>query len=161
MNHLVRLGHLPCPRTLYHPYSQDGAALTQYLKRKLREQRAKQLSCSHIAHVEQNVPLERNINSDLPTLAATILERIDRKGECNVPKRYIKNADWIMDPDAPLGPGYYVGNPDDEEGDASLLISIDFNFKALQWGLTYKKDDHFVVERPAPVRYRLCIFDEE
>ena len=42
-----------------------------------------------------------------------------------------------------------------------VLILIDFNFKYLQWGCTHPKKDKFVVKRPAPVRYGLCIFDEE
>ena len=42
-----------------------------------------------------------------------------------------------------------------------ILIPIDFNFKHLQWGCTHQKKDRFVLERPAPVRYGLHIFDEE
>ena len=42
-----------------------------------------------------------------------------------------------------------------------FFFSIDFNFKHLQWGCTFKKKDRFAVERPAPVRYGLRIFDEE
>ena len=59
--------------------------------------------------------------------------------------------------DGPLGAGYYTTDPDK----VSILIPIDFNFKVLQWGLTHKKDNHFVLERPAPVWYRLWIFDKE
>ena len=53
--------------------------------------------------------------------------------------------------------GYYIADSDDP----SILIAIDFNFKHLQWGCTHQKGDKFVVERPAPARYGLCIFDEE
>ena len=45
--------------------------------------------------------------------------------------------------------------------DPSTLIPVDFNFKHLQWGCTHPKKDRFVVERPAPVRYGLRIFDKE
>ena len=117
-------------------------------------QRAKQLGRSHFAQVKQNVPLKCNINSD-SALAATTIEYIERRGERNVPKRYLKEADWCED--GPLGTGYYIACPDDP----SLLIPIDFNFKHLQWGCTHAKKDRFIVERPAPVRYGLRIFDEE
>ena len=66
--------------TMYHPYCHGPSALTEYLKQKLHVQRAKRLGRSPSAQVEQNVPLERNINSDF-TLAATIVEYLDRRGE--------------------------------------------------------------------------------
>ena len=134
--------------TMYHPYCHNPSALTEYLKQKLRRQRAKCLGRSLPAQVEQNIPLERNINSDF-TLAATTLEYLDRRGERNVPKRYLKEADW--NEDGPLGAGYYTADPDDP----SILIPVDFSFKYLQWGCTFKKKDQLVLERPAPVRYRL------
>ena len=140
--------------TTYHLYCHSPSALTKYLKQKLRHQRAKHLGCSPSAQVEQNVPLGCNINSDF-TLAATTTEYIDRRGERNVPKRYLKEADWCED--GPLGTGYYIADPDDP----SLLIPIDFNFKHLQWGCTHPKKDRFVVERPTPARYGLHIFDKE
>ena len=140
--------------TTYHPYCQSPSALTEYLKQKLCHQRVKRLGCSPSAQVEQNIPLEHNINSDF-TLAATTINYLDRRGERNVPKRYLKEADWCED--GPLGTGYYIANPDDP----SILIPVDFNFKYLQWGCTHKKKDLFAVERPAPTRYRLRIFDEE
>ena len=138
--------------TTYHPYCQSPSTLTKYLKQKLRHQRAKRLGHSPSAQVEQSVPLKRNINSDF-TLAATTTKYIDRRGECNVPKRYLKEADWCED--RPLGTGYYIVDPDDP----SVLIPIDFNFKHLQWGCTHPKKDQFVVERPT--RYGLRIFNEE
>ena len=46
--------------TTYHPYCHSPSALTEYLKQKLRHQRAKHLGRSLPAQVEQNVPLERN-----------------------------------------------------------------------------------------------------
>ena len=100
---------------------------------------------------DSNVTLTQTSN-----LAATHLEHIDRRGECNVPKRYLKEADWCED--GPLGTGYYVADNDDP----SVLIPVDFNFKYLQWGCTHTDHkDRLVVERPAPVRYGLRIFDEE
>ena len=140
--------------TTYHPYCHSPSALTEYLKHKLHLQRAKRLGRSPSAQVEQNVPLERNINSDF-TLAATTTEYIDRRGERNIPKRYLKEADWCED--GPLGAGYYIACPDDP----SILILVNFNFKYLQWGCTHTKKDRFIVKRPAPIRYGLRIFDEE
>ena len=81
-----------------------------------------------------------------------------KQGEHNVPKRYLKNTEWTKN--GPLGTGYYIGDPDDKSKNQNI-IPVDFNFKALQWGLTHKKDDHFVLERPAPIQYGLRIFDEE
>ena len=138
----------------YHPYSHSPSALTEYLKQRLRLQRAKRQGRSLSAQVELNVQPERNINSDF-TLATTTLDYLERRGERNVPKRYLKDADWCED--GPLGAGYYIADPDDP----SILIAVDFNFKHLQWGCTHSKKDKFVVERPAPTRYGLRIFDEE
>ena len=139
---------------MYHPYCQSLSALTEYLKQKLCSQRAKRLGCSLHTQVELDIQLERNINSDF-TLATTTLDYLERRGERNVPKRYLKDADWCEE--GPLGPGYYIADSDDP----SILIAIDFNFKYLQWGCTHQQKDKFVVERPAPVRYGLRIFDEE
>ena len=139
---------------MYHPCSHEPSALTKYLKQKLRLQHAKCLSHSHLAQVEQSVPLKRNINSGF-ILAATTLEYLDCRGECNVPKRYLKEADWCKD--GTLGARYYIADPDDP----TILILVDFNFKHLQWGCTHTKKDKFVLERPAPARYGLHIFDKE
>jgi hypothetical protein len=46
--------------TTYHPYCHSPSALTEYLKQKLRLQRAKRLGRSLPAQVEQHVPLEHN-----------------------------------------------------------------------------------------------------
>ena len=140
--------------TTYHLYCHSPSALTEYLKQKLHHQQAKHLGCSPSAQVEQNVQLECNINSDF-ALAATTTEYIDRRGEQNVPKRYLKEADWCED--RSLGTRYYIMDPDNP----SILIPVDFNFKHLQWGCTHLKKDRLIVERPAPARYGLCIFDEE
>ena len=151
--HMPGISPMPS-NTTYHPYSHNPSALTEYLKQKLHQQRAKHLSHSHPAQVEQNIPLKHNINSDF-TLAATTVEYLDRRGEHNVPKRYLKEADWCKD--GPLGQGYYVADLDNP----AILIAVDFNFKYLQWGCTHPKKDQFVFEQPAPARYRLRIFDKE
>ena len=44
--------------TTYHPYCQSPSALTEYLKQRLRHQRAKCLGRSPSTQVEQHVPLE-------------------------------------------------------------------------------------------------------
>ena len=139
---------------MYHPYTHEPSALTEYLKQKLHLQRAKHLSRSHLAQVKQSVPLKRNINSDF-TLAATTLDYLEQRGERNVPKRYLKEADWCEE--GTLGAIYYIADPDNP----TILIPVDFNFKYLQWGCTHQKKDKFVLERPAPTRYGLRIFDEE
>ena len=139
---------------MYHPYCHSPSTLTEYLKQKLHLQQAKRLGRSLPAQVERSVQLEHNINSDF-TLATTTLDYLERRGERNVPKRYLKDADWCED--GPLGAGYYIADSDDP----SILIAVDFNFKYLQWGCTHPKKDKFVVERPAPTRYGLRIFDKE
>ena len=95
---------------LYHPYTHKPVALTECLKHKLWEQCAKQQSHSHPTQVKSNIPLECNINSDLSTLATTNLECLDRRGEWNIPKQYLINAEWVKD--RPIESGYYVGDPD-------------------------------------------------
>ena len=47
---------------MYHPYCHSPSALTEYLKQKLRAQRAKRLGRSLPAQVERNVQLEHNSN---------------------------------------------------------------------------------------------------
>ena len=116
--------------TTYHLYCHSPGTLTEYLKEKLHRQQAKWLSRSLPTQVKLNVPLRRNINSDF-TLAATSIEYLERRGECNVPKRYLKDSDWCED--GPLGTRYYIADSDDP----TTLITVDFNFKFLQWGCTY------------------------
>ena len=59
--------------TLYHPYANEPAALTEYLKRKLQVQRAKHRSHSHPAHIEQSVPLGRNIIYSSTIMVITVV----------------------------------------------------------------------------------------
>ena len=70
--------------TTYHPYCHSPSALTEYLKQRLRSQRAKRLSRSLPAQVEPNIQPERNkenikINlfADDPTLYLNKNDRLD------------------------------------------------------------------------------------
>jgi hypothetical protein len=104
------------------------------------------------------VPSTHNINSELiePTVA-TSTAFVLRRGEHNVPKRYLKDTEWHET--AYLGEGYYCSDPDSEN--ASGLTAIDFNFETLQWGLTDQIEGRNRIIRPAPIKYGLRIFDEE
>ena len=82
------------PVTTYHPYCHSLSALTEYLKQKLHHQWVKWLGRSPSAQVEPDVPLERNINSDF-TLAATIIEYIDWRGERNVPRDTLRKRTGV------------------------------------------------------------------
>jgi hypothetical protein len=86
---------------------------------------------------------------------ATSVIFVDRRGERNVPKRYLKDAEWY--PDKYLGEGYYVADPDDKD----RFCAVDFNFDTLQWGLTEPVEGQYRITRPIPVKYGLRIFDEE
>jgi hypothetical protein len=101
------------------------------------------------------MPSTRNINPDSPTKVATTISIIERQGERNVPKRYLKDAEWYKD--RYLGPGYHIADPDKDD----TFCAVDFNFDILQWGPTTPIEDKFCIERPAPIRYSLHIFDEE
>jgi hypothetical protein len=76
------------------------------------------------------VPSTRNINSDSLSKVATSVSIVDRQGERNIPKRYLKDAEWYTD--KYLGDGYYVADPDDP----NTFCAVDFSFDTLQWGLT-------------------------
>jgi hypothetical protein len=95
------------------------------------------------------VPLTRNINSDSQSTVATSVSIVERRGERNVPKRYLKDAEWYTDKH--LGDGYYVADPDNED----LFCAVDFNFDTLQWGLTEPVDNKYQITRPIPVKYGL------
>ena len=95
--------------------------------------------------------------------SSTQVRIVDRRGDQNVPKRYLKAARWNPEDDIsdlPLGPGYYVINPDSDKDD---WIPVDFDFDVLQWGLTYQRnaDSKFEIYQPAPSEYRLQIYGEE
>jgi hypothetical protein len=107
------------------------------------------------AHVKQNVPSTRNINSDSQSTVATSVILVERRGERNIPKRYLKDAEWYTD--KYLGEGYYVADPDDDD----RFYAVDFNFDTLQWGLTEPIEGQYRITCPIPVKYGLQIFDEE
>jgi hypothetical protein len=86
---------------------------------------------------------------------ATSVIFVDRRGERNVPRRYLKDTEWYSD--KYLGEGYYVADPDDDD----RFCAIDFNFDTLQWGLTEPVEGQYQITRPIPVKYGLRIFDEE
>jgi len=88
---------------------------------------------------------------------ATSTTFVDRRGEHNIPKRYLKDAEWHED--TYLGIGYYCSDPDSE--DTAGLTAVDFNFETLQWGLTDQIEGPYRITRPAPLKYGLRIFDEE
>ena len=95
--------------------------------------------------------------------SSTQVRIVDRRGDQNVPKRYLKAARWNPEDDVSdlsLGPGYYVINPDEGKDD---WIPIDFDFDALQWGLRYQRaaDNKFEIYRPAPIDHGLWIYEEE
>ena len=95
--------------------------------------------------------------------SSTKVRTVERRGDRNVPKRYLKAARWNPDDDPTklcLGSGYYVINPDNDKDD---WVPVDFDFDALQWGLTYlrKNDGKFDIYRPAPSEYGLHIYGEE
>jgi hypothetical protein len=75
------------------------------------------------------MPSTRNINSDSLSKVATSVSIVDRQGERNVPKRYLKDAEWYTD--KYLGDGYYVADPDNP----NTFCAVDFSFNTLQWGL--------------------------
>jgi hypothetical protein len=80
---------------------------------------------------------------------------VERRGERNVPKRYLKDAEWYTD--KYLGEGYYVADPDEDD----TFCAVDFNFDTLQWGLTEPSEGKYRITRPIPVKYGLQIFDKE
>jgi hypothetical protein len=93
---------------------------------------------------------------------ATQVTIVERRGEQNVPKRYLKTAEWYAAdaPKAYQGAGYYISDPDSEEDDA--LIAVDFHFESLQWGITQSiPDGGFRIYRPVPSKHGLRIYNEE
>jgi hypothetical protein len=86
---------------------------------------------------------------------ATSVSIVERRGEQNVPKRYLKDAEWYTDKH--LGDRYYVADPDNDD----IFCAVDFNFDTLQWGLTEPTNGKYRITRPIPVKCGLRIFDEE
>jgi hypothetical protein len=76
---------------------------------------------------------------------ATSVIFVDRRGERNVPKRYLKDAEWYSD--KYLGEGYYVADPDEDD----RFCAVDFNFDTLQWGLMEPIEGQYQITRLIPV----------
>ena len=102
------------------------------------------------------MPSTRNISSELLTTVASE-SIVERRGEQNVPKRYLKAAEWYPAGAERtfLGAGYYISDPDSDDQEA--LTPVDFHFETLQWGLTYAIPEGrgFRIYRPVPSRYGL------
>jgi hypothetical protein len=118
---------------------------------------------STLAQAEQSSLSNHNINSDLCTTVATpqantITTYISHRGEQNIPKRYLKEAEWL---DKDYGWGYYTTSNDSNNN--NTLIAVDFDFGSLQWGVTRQLPDNggFAIEQPAPIKLGLCIYNEE
>jgi hypothetical protein len=146
----------PCAVITELPYTRpEPHLLTERLRLqwlRVRAQNCQLRRVSHSpdpAHVEPNVPSTRNINSDSQSTVATSVIFVDRRGERNVPKRYLKDTEWYTD--KYLGEGYYVTDPDKDE----TFCTVDFNFDTLQWGLTEPVDGRYQITRPIPVKYGL------
>ena len=108
--------------------------------------------------VKTNTRSECNINSDLPSKVVPTKEyHLSQRGDRNVPLRYIKGAEWVeCKEDQDLSPGYYALN------DNSDLIPIEFDFKAIQWGVAQAASEGGItIRRPAPIKLGLQIYNEE
>ena len=105
-----------------------------------------------------NARSECNINSDLYPKVAPVKEyHLARRGDRNVPLRYIKGAEWVEHKeDQDLSPRYYASNDDSD------LIPVEFDFEAIQWGVAEATPEGTIrVRQPAPIELNLQIFDEE
>jgi hypothetical protein len=109
----------PCAVNTELPYyPPEPHQLTERLRHqwlRIRAQNCNLCRVSHsldLAHVELNVPLTHNINSDSQSKVATSVSLVERRGEQNVPKRYLKDAEWCTD--KYLGHGYYIADPDED-----------------------------------------------
>ena len=101
---------------------------------------------------------EHNINSDLSsTVVPTKEYHLARRGDRNIPLRYLKGAEWIeRKEDQDLSPGCFATNDDSD------LIPIEFDFEAIQWGEAKATPEGTIkVRRPALIELGLQIFDEE
>ena len=85
-------------------------------------------------------------------------ELVERRGERNVPKRYLKSARWLKQ--GSLGEGYYAPGEKDDKG-KNIKTPVDFNFSFIQWGITSQEGDKIRIDRPAPISLGLRIYDHE
>src|SRR5579859_3187093 len=84
------------------------------------------------AQVEQDAQLSRNIRANLTMASSTgkgkfVYRRLQRRGDRNVPKRYLKTAEWI-DSEGYLG--YYVRDIIRKE-----TVPVEFNHTNCLWEL--------------------------
>ena len=147
------------PLNLYSIGHSDEHPLTTYLCSKWQQKRQQNWRHTPKPHVEENTQLERNIISDLPfKVAPTIKIHISRRGDRNIPKRYLKDAEWNDDPSREHAPGYFATSLEEPE----KLVPVEFDRQALQWGLAIPhKDGGYIIDRPAPITYKLRIYDGE
>jgi hypothetical protein len=68
------------------------------------------------------VPLTCNINSELESTVATSTIFTDRRGEHNIPKRYLKEAEWYEE--GYLGAGYYTTDPYSENTTGITAVDL-------------------------------------
>src|ERR1700744_5694957 len=115
---------------------------------------------------------ERYIKTKLPPKPVKVAEettrerwttfqpyQIDRRGERNVPLRYLKNATWITDAEG--CPGYQVHRP----GRPSPWYNVEFNHIAKCWceviPSALRGDDHWTVVQPCRPEYECDILVSE
>ena len=84
-------------------------------------------------------------------MAPTKEYHLARRGDRNVPLRYIKGAEWVeQKEEQALSPGYYALNDDSD------LVPIKFDFEAIQWGVAEATSQGTIrVRRPAPLELNL------
>src|SRR5579859_644374 len=107
------------------------AATSQELHAEGRRQRVE-------AQVEQDTQLPRNIRSNLTVASSTgktkfVYRRLQRRGERNVPKRYLKTAEWI-DSEGYLG--YYVRDFINKETIPVEFNHINHSWELVNWNIT-------------------------
>ena len=83
---------------------------------------------------------------------------LEQRGECNVPKRYFKEAHWDThnNPDGTIDLGYFAQDRNKN------YYAVDFDFNTLTWGTTHKQHNgkyHLTI--PAPIELGLQIVNEE
>ena len=111
------------------------------------------------AQVEPHEPSSRDIKLDLSVAQSYETDIIlEQRGECNVPRRYLKEAHWDAhnNPDRTINLGYFAQDPHGN------YHAVDFNFNTLTWGTIHRKSNgKYRLTIPAPIELGLCIVDEE
>ena len=116
------------------------------------------LQCPN-TQVEQHELLSRDIKLDLSVAWSYETDIIlERRGKCNVPRRYLKEAHWDAHnhPNGTIDLGYFTQDPHRN------YYAIDFDFNTLTWGTTHKKSNgKYRLTIPMPIELGLRIVDEE